>query len=367
MKFDARVICAVAIGLVTGCSSLDDARRAEGGFDYLEEPAPIELKLQEGKSLKRKSSSFDIAQIETAQPQVGRQIDIRSPAQILPLVDGSYIPEDSEEITIFFEVEGSADEDLKEDIWRVLWEYFYEKGIRAKFWDKQGGVLITDWFNVDEGATPTDLWGKLFDSTRISVTQRYLFTLEVPGGGRKAQLTALLLGHQEQEEGRITKDQLSDADKRRYTVSLLNGAVGHYEFSKRKLQAEEEQLKFRSVGIRLGEDANGLPAFIASAPFDRTWDRLALVLSEVGFRIDDRNKSLGTYYVTYGASESVWESLFGEDKLALPDESYEILVGDLKQESSITILRENSRSLSAETMAQIYDALEAAMQSDTLR
>lgn len=367
MKFKARVMYVAATVLMVGCSSLEDNRRAQGDFKYVDEPAPKELKLEDGKSIMRKSSEFAISDIERTDGGLGRDIDVRSPAQILPLVDGSYIPEDSEEITIFFEVEDPNQENLKEDIWRVLWEYFYDRGVRAKFWDKQGGVLITDWFDIGEGVRYNDLWEQIFGGREVEVTQRYLFTLEVPDSGRRAQLTALLLGHQEREEGRLTTDALSDTDKRRYTVNLLNGAVGHYEFTKRKHQADRDQLKFRSVTIELGEDVNGLPAFIASAPFERTWDRLALVLSEVGFQIDDRNKSLGTYYVSYVGTQSLWDAIFGEEELSLPEEKYEIQIGDLKDKTSITILRENKRALSAETMEEIYNAISDAMRSDSLR
>ncbi|TCI05492.1 outer membrane protein assembly factor BamC [Corallincola luteus] len=359
------VIALSSVSVLIGCTSAEDRRTASGNYDYLNVMPSRGLAIPEGLNAPATNEEYAIDDLESASAAYGRELDIRAPAQVLPLVEGSNVKNSGGgKVSIDFSLEEDGGS-VRDEVWRVLWEYFYEKGIRARFWDKDGGVLITEWFHSDVKLSDENtLFDTLtFSEKEIHIRQRYLFSLDVNERGDKATLTALLLGHEETLNNRKVGDTLSNIDKRRYTVSLLNGAIGHYEFKKRVLAHEQEQQKFKPITLAVGKDASGLPAFIASAGFERTWARLALVISDLGFTIEDRNKSLGTYYVRYLGSQTLWQSIWGDGiEIDIPKEQYQILLGDLGNSTSITLLSIENRPVGEERLAEIYDALKDAME-----
>ena len=44
---------------------------------------------------------------------------------------------------------------------------------------------------------------------------------------------------------------------------------------------------------------NNQPALLVDEPFDRAWRRVGLALDRTGFTVEDRDRSLGTYFVRY--------------------------------------------------------------------
>ncbi|GAA5219282.1 outer membrane protein assembly factor BamC [Corallincola platygyrae] len=363
-KLTLGVLSLAVITGLAGCTTPQERRTASGDFEYLKVQPSRGLAIPEGLDTPSQNQEFSVADLEKASSAYGRELDIRAPAQILPLVEGSKVATDGGRISIDFELQEEGG-NVRDEVWRVLWEYFYENGIRARFWDKDGGVLITDWFHSDVEISPDNSFFDTitFREKEIHIRQRYMFALDVTPKGDIAKLSALLLGHEETIDNRKVADTLSDLDKRRYTVNLLNGAIGHYEFKKRVVAHEKEQQRFKPITLSVGKDASGLPAFIASAKFERTWSRLALVLSDLGFVIEDRNKSIGTYYVRYSGSQSLWESIWGDGiDIDIPKAQYQILLGDLGETTSITLLSIENRPVSEERLAEIYDALSDAME-----
>ncbi|TAA48649.1 outer membrane protein assembly factor BamC [Corallincola spongiicola] len=359
------VVALSSVSVLIGCTSAEDRRTASGNYDYLDVMPSRGLAIPEGLNAPATNEEYAIDDLESASAAYGRELDIRAPAQVLPLVEGSNVKNSTgSKISINFSLEESGG-NVRDEVWRVLWEYFYEKGIRARFWDKQGGVLITDWFHSDiklsEDNTIIDTL--TFSEKVIHIRQRYLFSLDVNEREDKGTLTASLLGYEETLDNRKVADTLTDIDKRRYTVNLLNGAIGHYEFKKRVDAHQKDQQKLKPITLSVGQDASGLPAFIASAGFERTWSRLALVIADLGFTIEDRNKSIGTYYVRYHGSQSLWESIWGDGiDIDIPKEQYQILLGDLGNSTSITLLSIENRPVGEERLAEIYDALKDAME-----
>lgn len=50
--------------------------------------------------------------------------------------------------------------------------------------------------------------------------------------------------------------------------------------------------------LALSQDGNGYPTLNASGSFNQIWDTLDTVLRQAGIKVDDRNQSLGLYYLT---------------------------------------------------------------------
>ena len=64
------------------------------------------------------------------------------------------------------------------------------------------------------------------------------------------------------------------------------------------------------IPVTLGKDRSGLDIVVARASYDVMWERLPIVLAEMGFSIEARNRSQGVIEVKYSpADDDYWKAL----------------------------------------------------------
>lgn len=325
----------VLIAAVTACSSPVDRRQANGGDEYtnvLVEPA---LTIPEGLNTPVYSKEYDIPKpgSKTNATLVGKQLDIRPPLQVLPMAEGTHVEEGSDNIKIVVESIDS-DIELKNELFNVIKDYLASKSISILKEDFEKGLIETDWIENQE-VIDSSFWGS---DEIYTLRQRYEFNIDVRPHGRSGNLMINLLDHEESFDGEQQDIILTGEDKRRYTIDMLNNAVAYMSI-KRNQAIKAKRLR-ESLGIDMSivkgtrsdesSDVEDLVAsyWLADAPFKRTWDRLRIVLPEMGFEVVDMDSNKGLYYINVTDDSGFWSSLWNEKELPVKEGSYRMILKD---------------------------------------
>ncbi|WP_394205434.1 outer membrane protein assembly factor BamC [Shewanella waksmanii] len=357
------------LAVTTACSTPVDRRQANGSEDYVNvETTPL-LVIPEGLNEPTYSNEYQIPELgnQADSTLVGKTLDIRPPLQVLPMAEGTHVEEGSENIKIVVESIDN-DIDLKEELYNVLKEYFASKSIDIVKEDYEAGIIETGWIE-DKQVIDSSFWGS--DEVYV-LRQRYQFDVDVRPHGRSGSLLIDLIEHEESFDGNQKDVFLSGEDKRRYTIDMLNNAVAYISI-KRAQALKAKRLK-ESLGIDVAlvkgqvdeEEQASSSYWIADAPFKRTWDRLRIVLPELGFEIVDMDSNKGLYYINVTDDSGFWSSLWSEKKLPIDEGSYRLLLKDAEEAGKTRIDLHNAEDqpLSNEVVEAVYDGLAELMSED---
>jgi outer membrane protein assembly factor BamC len=200
-----------------------------------------------------------------------------------------------------------------------------------------------------------------------TLRQRYSYNIDVKPHGRSGSVAISLLEHEEFYNGEDQKILLSGDDKRRYTTDMLNNAIGYMSVERdRAIRAARIQ---QSLGIKVdlvtgtGSDA---AYWLADANYQSVWDRLRLVLPEMGFDVVDMDTSKGLFFINLEESSGFWSSLWGDEKLSLKKGNYRLLLKetDNPEQTKILLHDVEDNALDNEAITEVYQILSDLMQED---
>ena len=184
-----------------------------------------------------------------------------------------------------------------EQVWPVIKEFWQELGFIVNLESKETGVLETDWAE-NRAKIPQDIIrrsiGKVIEGL-YSTPERDKFRTRIEKGDNG---TEIYISHRGMYEVYASEGK----DK---TV-----------WQPRPADPELEAEMLRRLMVRFGVEASRAETLLAKqqAPemariagsdlemdeaFDRAWRRVGLALERVGFTVEDRDRSRGTYYVRY--------------------------------------------------------------------
>ncbi|GAA5189236.1 outer membrane protein assembly factor BamC [Ferrimonas gelatinilytica] len=351
-----RSVVALAVLALAGCSTPLERRQAGGGFDYLEQNSGNPLVVPAGLETPRTSREFDIPALgDQADPElVGPRLDVRPPLQVLPLAPGTRIQDGTDTVTILIE---SNDDDvaLADEIQQTLLGFLGQRGIGVA--DANGGVITTDWIEQTEVVERS--WWR---DKEYQLRQRYRFDTVVKDHGRTGSIEITLLDHEERLDGVDEDIVLTDADRRRYAIDMLNSAIAYMAEDRQAREAADQIANGRGFNTELGLDPEDNAAFIADGGFDEIWTRMGKVLPALGFEVRDLDKTLATYYVEYDSSGGFWSSLWSDsERLDLEEGSYQVRLFEMGERTAITLMDSDAEPLSTEQVTEIYQIVEQAM------
>lgn len=360
----SRCALAVSVACLAACSG--SVSQPKGDTQYIEQQQQAEFIVPEGLDKPQTRTTYEVPEVANGDSAfIGRKMNILPPDQVLTLVKGSLLPKGTRKAQIQFE-SPQSDWDIRTQVWHALWQYLQDKGISARFWDKQGGVLITDWFThyFDEDPSPFFGLEDYFFERRgdIEVKTRYYFGLDVDEAGRSAQLYAGMIGYEERVDGQLTKTAPDQVDRENMTVQFLNGAIAIYDREAKVLEHELARKEYKQIPLQF-EQRSGSPLIVAQAPFEVVWPRMKNALELANFSVKDTDKSLGTYYVDYDEGFT-FLGLFGRDKVSvegLDEDKYEVLLGDRGDKTTINLFDEDNKPISPALLKQVYEALQVTL------
>ncbi|GGP76806.1 outer membrane protein assembly factor BamC [Shewanella ulleungensis] len=352
------------VAAVSACSTPLDRRQANGSDDFINaETSPL-LTIPEGLNTPTYSKEYEIPAVGTKSDKtlIGKKLDIRAPLQVLPMAEGTHIEESTDNIRVVIDsIESTTD--LKQEIFDVVKAYLTKNNMVIRAEDYAAGVIETDWIEHEE-VIESSWWG----SDKVyTLRQRYSYNIDVKPHGRSGSVAISLLEHEEFYNGEDQKILLSGDDKRRYTTDMLNNAIGYMSVERdRAIRAARIQ---QSLGIKVdlvtgtGSDA---AYWLADANYQSVWDRLRLVLPEMGFDVVDMDTSKGLFFINLEESSGFWSSLWGDEKLSLKKGNYRLLLKetDNPEQTKILLHDVEDNALDNEAITEVYQILSDLMQED---
>lgn len=357
------------IAAVTACSSPIDRRQANGSDEYVLLESQPKLVIPEGLNQPKYSNEYEIPAVgnKVDTSLVGKKLDIRPPLQVLPMAEGTHVEESSDSIKIVVESIDN-DIDLRTEMLDILKAYLNSQSIEMVKEDDDAGIIETDWIEHQE-LIDSNLWG---DDDVYLVRQRYRFTVNVRPHGRSGNLAIELIDHEERFDGQTQDVILTGEDKRRYTVDMLNNTIAYMSIKREQL-IKAKRLK-QSLGIDVSlvkaePSAVTEPAvayWLAQAPYTRTWERLRIVLPEMGFEIVDMDSNKGLYFISINDDSGFWSSLWNDNKLPLEQGGYRLRIEQDSDNANTRIYLNdmNDEPLSNDVIETVYETLAELMRED---
>lgn len=359
------LFCLGAVFALSACSTSQERQIASGNFEYLQEAETVSLQVPEGKDQPAYSDEYVLPQLGEEAPEniYGRNLSIASPQLVLPLVTGSHVAEGTREALVWFDQIDDS-QPLDTTIWNSLLNFLDEQGIGVVKFDQEKQILMSDWMIIEnQEESSWYSWTK----TERSIGQRFEFSLEVKPHGRTAALKVQLKDYLETVNEDVIAD-IDSASQRRREVDVLNKVISHYAKQIRIADARRLKQIQQGLGMELGFNSDGDPAFIVDANYEVAWPRVLLVLRKMGFNVKDLDQSNGILFVDYvGVDSSWWSDLWGgADELPLDKEEYRLAIREQGEKTSISLKDKDNEPLSSKLMTDIFQPLAEIMATDDL-
>ena len=328
----AKVVGLSLVMLLAACSNDQRYKRQVSGDEsYLQAADLSDLHAPAGMILPIQNGDFDVPSVNT-KGQVGKQLDIRPPAQTLALMNGTR--------SQFAGNTGTLMVDSRSPLWPQVVDAV--QSLKFPIADRQDArqSLTTDWVQWNRADEDNQYRGRY----QLSVQQQ---------AGQQVLLVKLL--ELQQQDKVIT----SPVQVQRYTAQMLNeisAAMDKVESTRQDASASRSPTQ---IDVQSGADDTGLPDLILRAPFNVVWQRLPATLKRVGMEVTDSNRSQGSLNVTYKAPGSSTFDELGAKDPGLNNGDYKLQVGDLDNRSSLQFLDPKGHPL---TQSQ-NDALVAVFQA----
>ncbi|WP_028024697.1 outer membrane protein assembly factor BamC [Enterovibrio calviensis] len=325
----------VLVASLAACSSADKRRQASDDFEYLNTQPMTQWQLLPDQ-VPEFSGAYRIPDRDFDGP-VGRDIDIRPPQQILELIPGARYEQDAEGVSVWMPRPEQA---------AHLWQSIEEmaSGPQVPVRNVSPGSIETDWV----------VWS-IEDDEEV-IESRYLLTQQKERAREGFRIEMVEWKRNGQAEN------LSLSSRSRYNAQMTNLIAARYDEELREEARLKAQELVKNIPISLGKDRSGLPVIIARAPYDVFWERFPNILGQLGFTIEERNRSQGTLSVALKEQDDeFWQDL-GVQPLQLERKNYNIQLGDLGNRTSINVTDSSGKPVPEEQLANLSPALVAAVE-----
>lgn len=329
----AKVVGLSLVMLLSACSNDQRYKREVSGDEsYLQATGLSDLRAPAGMILPLQNGDYDIPTVSD-KGQVGKQLDIRPPAQTLSLMNGTRTQFAGNTGTLLLDSRSGS-------LWPQVVTVVQSNNYPITDRQDANQTLTTDWVQ----------WNRADEDKQY----RGRYQLSVQQQGYQQVLNVKLL-ELEQEGKPVT----APIQIQRYTAQMLNDISTKLDNIETRREDAAANRSVTQIDVQSGADDTGLPNLIVRAPFNAVWQRLPATLKRVGMEVTDNNRSQGSLNITYKApGSSTWEQLGVKDP-ELTNGNYKLQVGDLDNRSSLQFLDPKGHPL---TQSQ-NDALVAVFQA----
>jgi outer membrane protein assembly factor BamC len=349
------------IAALSACSTPLDRRQANGNDDFVNAEVTPSLTIPGTLDQPLYTKEFEIPPVGTKADTsiVGKKLDIRAPLQVLPMAEGTHVEEGSENIKIVIEsIDNSMD--LKQEIFDTIRGSLTSADIGILLDNMDGGFIETDWIENEE-LIESNWWSA---DKVYQLRQRYRYDIAIKPHGRTASVTINLIEHEEFYDDKNQGVLLSGEDKRRYTIDRLNNSVAYLSAKREQLMLENRLRQSQGIELELVDGPGDSDAYwLADAKFKQVWDRLRIVLPELGFDILDMDMNKGLYYINLEESGGFWSSLWGDESLDLEKGNYRVVIESSDDPLKTKILLKDvaNEAVDDEVAIKVYQAISDLM------
>ncbi|WP_058913278.1 outer membrane protein assembly factor BamC [Entomohabitans teleogrylli] len=330
----AKVVGVSLIMMLAACSSDQRYKRQVSGDEaYLDATPLAELHAPAGMILPVESGDYHVPVTNGSGP-VGKQLDIRPPAQPLALVTGARTQFTGDTATLLVENSRSG------SLWPQVVSVVQSKNYTIDKRDDAAQTLTTDWVQ----------WNRADEDEQFR--GRYQITVQPQSYQQGVVVKVLNL----EQAGKPVADP---ASLQRYSTQMLNVISAGLD----QADSATQNASSRATGqldVQSGADDTGLPLLVVRGPFTTVWSRLPATLEKVGMKVTDSTRSQGSIAVTYKPlSESDWIALGAKDP-GLPSGDYKLQVGDLDNRSTLQFIDPKGHTLTQSQNDALVAVFEAA-------
>lgn len=266
-------------------------------------------------------------------------------------------------------------------LWNAVLDFWPSVGLQVEREDPRAGIMETNWAE-NKANLPQDIiratLGKILDSVySTGERDRYRTRLERNAqGGTDIYITnrRMIEVYQNGRDGQ-TAWQPGAPDKELEAEMLTRLSLRlENEFNpKQKTRDEVDTSALKPIAAPeyMSQEIKGsdgkTEALVINEPFDRAWRRVGVGLDRVGFNIEDRDRSAGTYFIRYldpeyeakkHSDEGLFTRWFGKEK-AVEAPIYKVVLennGDGK--TRVTAAPESERTDPLSTSSRILNLLQ---------
>ncbi|WP_435945810.1 outer membrane protein assembly factor BamC [Dryocola sp. BD586] len=320
--------------LLAACSSDQRYKRQVSGDESYLDAAPLaEIHSPAGMILPVENGQYTIP-VTNGSGAVGKQLDIRPPAQPLALVSGARTQFTGDTASLMVESARGA------TLWPQVVSIVQSNNYTVSKRDDAGQTLTTDWVQ----------WNRADEDEQYR--GRYQITVQPQGYQQSVVVKLLNL----EQSGKPVSDA---ASMQRYSAQMLNVISAGLDKVQTDRQNAQDNRSSAQLDVQSAADDTGLPMLVVRGPFNIVWNRLPATLEKAGMKVTDSTRSTGSMAVTYKPlSDSAWQDLGAKDP-QLVSGDYKLQVGDLDNRSSLQFIDPKGHTL---TQAQ-NDALVAVFQA----
>lgn len=330
----AKIAAVSLVMLLAACSSDSFYKRQVSGNEFYLDAAPLaELHAPAGLILPVENGDYNVP-VTHGSGLVGKQLDIRPPAQPLALVSGARTQFTGDTATLLLENGRSG------SLWPQVVSAVQSQHYPITKRDDAGQTLSTDWVQ----------WNRADEDQQYR--GRYQITVQ-PQDYQQALVVKLV---NLEQDGKPVADS---ASLQRYSAQMLSSIAASLNKTQTARQNAADNRSASQIDVQSAADDSGLPMLVVRAPFNVVWSRLPATLEKMGMKVTDSTRSTGSMAVTYKPlSDSNWQQLGARDP-GLRSGDYKLQVGDLDNRSSLQFIDPKEQTL---TQSQ-NDALIAVFQA----
>jgi outer membrane protein assembly factor BamC len=298
-KFDGSVLVAIAGVLLLSACGVMDKTPAHKKVDYKRSETIQSLEVPPDLSSNTiNDAPGSINAAGTTYSEFGATLPEGGGSTVLPDQGNMHVERDGNQQWLV--VQGAPAQ-----VWPNVKEFWLEQGFLIKMEDPRVGILETGWSenraDIPDGMI-RGLIGKVVDSVYSSATRdQYRVRLE---RGIEAGTTEIFLTHRGVEEviqggsidgTAVWQPRPTDPELEAEMLKRLMVYLGIEEQKAEAMVARERGPKVRAQMV--SNDSGSM--LLVHEDFSRAWRRTGVALDRVGFAVEDRNRSEGTYFVTY--------------------------------------------------------------------
>lgn len=316
-KFFKGNLVAIALGIsfLTGCSTINsitgkasDYRSGGVKLAPLEIPPDLTSPTSDDRFLipdgANRGTTFSAYSRERAAGQAQGTAPTATGSALLPKLDNARIARAGDQRYLVLSLPA-------EKVWPVVKEFWVEAGFVLKREVPEAGVMETDWAE-NRSKIPQDpirnALGRFLDAA-YSTPERDKFRtrLEV---GTAAGTTEVYISHRgvedvftgPEKERTAWQPRATDRDLEIEMLSRLMVKFGMSTEAAKTVVAAAPSAAGSAAVNTVGKavyDQTGAGNLRLSEPFDAAWRRVGLALDQVGFSVEDRDRTKGQFFVRY--------------------------------------------------------------------
>ena len=260
-------------------------------------------------------------------------------------------------------------------VWSVVKQFWQEVGLKLTVELPEAGVLETDWAErrekIDDGVSRNTLSRLLGSVYSTSERDKYRTRLE---RGAEPGTTEIYISHRGMEEvyttGNIVNAQTAWQPRPpdpELEAEMLRRLMTRFGVKEDVAKAEMAATAKPVLRASIVKGKDGALQLSVDDQFDRAWRRVGLALDRVGFMVEDRDRSKGTYFVRYidsdadnkAESKGFFAKLnpFSKSEKKATPEQYRVQVNEAGALSEISVLAKDGTAEKSATADRILTLL----------